>query len=220
MADTKITDLTVKTPTAITDEIPINDVAGGNVDKSITVGYIVNLLHKKINGSSGAAGDYFTTQNLTADSADVTTTALSSSIMTTIGVGAGTWKYRYTVICQGASTTVGIGIGLNHTGTATSLQKMVYAPTTRTPAATGAMDNDSATAGGQMMEAKAEAVLNVITGAVWTGFGAVNTNVILILEGIIVVTVSGSLELKISSETGGTAVRVMADSCLELVKLE
>lgn len=174
----------------------------------------------RIAGASGAAGADFTVQNLTADSADVTTTALSASIMTTTGLGAGTWKFRYTLICQGDSTTIGIGFGVNHTGTATLLQAIAYSTSTGGTAATGTLDNDTATVGGQMMEGKSENALNVVIGSTFAGWGAVDANHIVLLEGILVVTVSGNLELKIATETGGTAVRVMADSCLELVKIE
>ena len=47
-----------------------------------------------------------------------------------------------------------------------------------------------------------------------------NTDVMDVLEGLVVVTVSGSLELKIRTEVDTSAFRIMADSCLELIKLE
>ena len=39
------------------------------------------------------------------------------------------------------------------------------------------------------------------------------------MEGLIVVTVSGSLELKMATEVNASAVRIMADSILQLHKI-
>ncbi len=174
----------------------------------------------RIAGSSGAAGADITWQNLTANSADCTTTALCSAVMTTTGVGAGTWKYKYTLIYQSAATTTGIGFGIDHTGTVGQIQHMWYHLTTGGAAATGIGDNDTATAAGQLMEGKQESVDNTLIGSATAGVAVVNTDIMAILEGIIVVTGSGNLELKIASEVASSAVRVMADSTLELIKVE
>lgn len=174
----------------------------------------------RINGSSGAAGADTTWQNLTANSTDCTTTALCAAVMTTTGVGAGTWKFKYTIIYQTAATTTGIGFAINHTGTAGQYQAMWTHITTGGAAATGIGDSDTATAAGQLAEGKHEGALNALIGSTTAGVDAANTDIMAVLEGIIVVTASGDLELKIGSEVGSSAVRVMADSTLELLKIE
>ncbi len=173
----------------------------------------------RIAGSSGAAGADMTWQNLTANSADCTTTALCT-IMTTTGVGAGTWKFKYTLIYQTAAATTGISFGMNHTGTAGQYQAQWTHPTTGGAAATGIGDNDTATAAGQLMEGKNEGVLNAVIGSATVGVAVANTDILAVLEGIIVVTASGDLQMKMGSEVAASAVRIMADSTLELVKIE
>jgi hypothetical protein len=135
-------------------------------------------------------------------------------------VGAGTWKYKYTLIFQTAVTTTGIGFGVNHTGTVGQFQAMWTTITTGGNAATGVSDSDTATVAGQMAEGKQEGALNAVIGSATAGVDTANTDATAILEGIIVVTATGSLELKIASEVASSAVRIMADSTLELLKIE
>lgn len=174
----------------------------------------------RIAGNSGAAGADMTWQNLTVDSATCTTVALCAASMTTTGVGAGTWKFKYTLIYQTAATTTGIAFGINHTGTAGQFQAMWTHITTGGAAATGIGDNDAATVAGQLAEGKHEGVLNAVLGSATAGVAVANSDILVVLEGIIVTTASGNLELKLGSEVAGSAVRLMADSTLELVKIE
>ena len=173
----------------------------------------------RIAGSSGAAGADITWQNLTADSANCATTALCAAIMTTTGVGAGTWRFTYTIIYQTAATATGIGFGINHTGTAPTFKARWLHVTTGGAAATGIGDDVTATVGGQMAEGKSGSTLNAVIGSASAGVATINANILATLEGILVVTATGSLEFKIASETT-SAVRVMADSTLELLKIE
>lgn len=171
----------------------------------------------KIAGSSGAAGTDITLQKLTSNSSDVTTTTLSSSVMSTTGVGAGTWRFRYTIFYQTAATTTGIGFGINHTGAGTTMPAASWIQTTTGgAAATGVGDNVAGTVAGQLAEGKSGTTLNAIIGSASAGVAVINTNVMATLEGVIVVTNSGTLELKISSEVSSSAVRLMANSVLEL----
>lgn len=174
----------------------------------------------RINGSSGAAGSDMTWQNLTANSSTCGTTALCSAIMTTTGVGAGTWKFKYTLIWQSAATATGIGFGINHTGTVGEFQALWYGISTGGTAATGTFDSDTTTGGGQMAEGKHDNGLNAVIGSASAGVDAANADQTAILEGIIVVTATGQLELKIASEVASSNVLVKADSTLELMKIE
>lgn len=186
------------------------DQTGGGGGASIT----------RIAGSSGASGADITWQNLTSNSATCNTTALCAAIMTTTGVGAGTWKFKYTLIYQSAATTTGIGFGINHTGTVGEFQAMWSNATTGGAAATGIGDNDTTTVAGQLMEAKHDNGLNAVIGSASAGVATANADVLAVLEGIIVVTGSGNLELKIASEVASSNVLVKADSTLELLKIE
>lgn len=173
----------------------------------------------KISGNSGAAGSNITWQSLTANSVDVTTTTVSSSVMTTTGVGAGTWKAKYTVFYQTAATTTGIGFAINHTGTVSKYRGFWYHPTTGGAATTGTGDSDTATVAGQMIEGKHGSTLNAIIGSTTGGVDTINTDITAIIEATLIVTVSGSLELKLASEVDTSAVRITSGSILELLKI-
>ena len=174
----------------------------------------------RISGTSGAAGADITWQTLTANSVNCTTTALCSTVMTTTGVGVGVWGFRYQLIYQTAATTTGIAFAVNHTGTATLTGANWMHITTGRTAATGVGDNVAATVAGQMVEGKSCITLNAVCGSASAGAAVVNTNIMAVFEGTLEVTVSGSLELKLGSEIGGSAVLIMDDSSLELHKLE
>lgn len=173
----------------------------------------------RISGASGAAGADLTWQILTANSADITTIALSAAVMTTTGVGVGTWRFRYTLLYQTAALTTGIAFGVNHTGTVTKLRAQWQHITTGGAAATGVGDADTIVVAGQLIEGKQDFGLNAVLGSASGGVDTINRDIIAVVEGIIVVSVSGTLELKIATEVAGSAVRITASSMLELHKI-
>jgi hypothetical protein len=175
---------------------------------------------KRINGSTGEAGPYMTLQNLTGATLNCTTIALCNSVMTTTSVTPGTWKFKYTVIYQTAAVGTGIGFGINHTGTVSQFQAMWNHITTGGGAATGIGDDDATTVAGQLMEGKSDNTLNAVIGSATAGVATANSDILATIEGIIVVTATGNLELKIASEVNLSAVRLMEDSMLELTKIE
>lgn len=189
--------------------VGVINVAGGGGGSSIT----------RISGISGVAGADITWQVLTANSVDVTTTTLSASVMTTTNVGFGVWKFKYTILYQTAATGTGIGFGVNHTGTATMLQAAWRHITTGGAAATGIGDNDTSVVAGQLIEGKSEAILNNIIGSTSVGVAVANNTILAVLEGVLNVSANGNIELKIASEVGGSAVRIMTGSVLELHKI-
>lgn len=174
----------------------------------------------RIQGASGAAGADVTWQNLTADSSNCTTTTLCSAAMTTTGLGTGIWKFTYTVIYQTAATNTGIGFGINHTGSASQFQAHWRHVTTGNNAATGVGDSATSNEDGQIMEGKHGGTLNAVIGSTSAGVDTANADILAVIEGVIVVTGNGNLELKLVSERDGTAVRIMAGSTVELMKIQ
>lgn len=214
MADTKISGLTAATAAAAANEFAINE-AGSS--KKLTVQQISDFLFTRINGSSGAAGPYKTLQKLSADSADQTSTT-PGVVMTTTGVGVGTWLFKYQAIYQSAATTTGIKLNVNHTGTTGQFQSVMWFMDSAATAATGVGKGLSTAAIGSVPSAYAERVKDT-TSFASAGVTDINADIPVFLEGIVVVTVSGSLELKLGTEVAASAVRLMADSCLELTKI-
>jgi len=170
----------------------------------------------RINGSSGAAGQYVTWQKLSANAAANATTALAT-VMTTTGVGAGTWSFKYKVRYQSSATGTGVALVVNHTGTTGAFVASWWMVSTGAAAATGVADQVSAIVTGQMVEGKSERVKNTASSAS-AGVDTINADMLAVIEGFIVVTVSGSLELRHASETANST-QVMADTLLELNKV-
>ena len=200
MADTKISALPAVTVPAATDEYPVNQ---GGTSKKIVLA----------------------TFGLPRVKALASTHAISSATATEVtGLGpmtleAGTYEYRFQLIVQSATTSVGIGLGVNFTGTAAVRTILMMYPSTGTAAITGVFD-DVGAGTGQTMEHNVQTAFsttapNMINTA---GFVTQNSNVPVTIEGILVVTVSGDLELWHSSETA-TSTTVKAGSALTVVRV-
>lgn len=214
MADTKISALVAATGVADANEFAINEAGA---PRKVTAAQIEAYLHTAIAGNTGAAGQRQTTEVLIANSADVTVTT-QTTVMTITGVGAGTWRLKGTLIYQTAATTTGIGITLNHTGTLDRFVSNWIQITTGGAAATGIGDQASAVAAGQMVEGKAERVKDT-RSSFNVGVDTLNADELAVMDAILIVTLTGSLELKIATEIAGSAVRLMAGSTLELSKV-
>jgi hypothetical protein len=218
MADTKISALSAASAAAAANEFAINEAG---TSKKLTMAQIAAFLVTRIAGNSGAAGPFTTWQNLTANSADNTSNVTPTVVMTTTGVGAGTWKFKYTLIYQTAVTTTGIGIFVNHTGTVGQFASVWYQADVSATASTAVGLDVSNVASGQCLSAKVEATINTMSvTSISVGVVTANTDILVILEGIAVVTATGDLQLKIRSEVNTSAVRLMEDSLLELIKVE
>ncbi len=211
MPDSKISALTAVTTPDVAEEFAVND---GGVSKKITLGQIGDLLFTRVNGSSGAAGPYKTLQKLSANSADQTSVT-PGVVITTTGVGAGTWHFEYTLIFQTAATTTGIKIAVNHTGTVTTYQMFSQFLSTGGAAATGIHDGIAAAATAGLHEGHAERVVNTSSKAT-VGVATANANQLIVVQGIIVISATGSLEFKLGTEIAASAARLMANSVLEL----
>ena len=171
----------------------------------------------KISGNTGAFVADTTWETLTADSADVTSTT-QTTVMTLTGVGAGTYRFKGLLVYQTAATTTGIGITANHTGTVTRFVYNWYQVTTGGAAATGIADQVTSVAAGQLVEGKAERVKDT-RSSFTVGVDTINADELAQIEGVLIVTVTGSFEIKIATEIAASAVRLMAGSTIELHKI-
>lgn len=214
MPDTKISALTAVITPAAADEFGVNQ---SSTSKKMTLAQIAGYLCQRIDGNSGAAGEYKTLQKLSANSADQTSVT-PGVVMTTTDVGVGTWKFEYTLIFQSAATNIGISIANNHTGTVTSYIMHSDFLSTGGTAATGISDAISTGVTAGLHEGHAERVLNASSKAT-VGVATANANQLIVVRGIIAVSATGSLEFKLGSEIAGSAVRLMAESSLELTKI-
>ncbi len=206
MADSKVSALTAAAAALGANEIPINEAG---TSKKISVAQIET---------------YYRTRGLPtvfALTADHTISATTATEVTGLGpctLAAGTYVYTFSLIAQSATTTVGIGLGVNFTGTAAVRTILLTYPSTGTAAITGIFD-DVGAGTGQTMEHNVQTAFsttapNMINTA---GFVTINANVHVTIEGILVVTVAGDLELWHSSETA-TATSVKLGSSLVVIR--
>lgn len=213
MADSKISALTAVGTPALTDEIAVNQ---GGTSKKLTVQQIADLMQKRISGSSGAAGPYKTLQRLSSNAGANSTTTLAT-VMTTTGLQPGTYTFKYHIVYQSGATTTGVDFALAFaTGTVTKVVMQTVFITTGGAAAAGTA-TQATTATPNLAEGKAARALATKVGAS-IGVDTLNANMLVTLEGVLVVSVAGDLQLQHASEVAAAST-VQADTCLELTKV-
>lgn len=154
---------------------------------------------------------------LAADVANTTTTAAKITGLDQV-VGPGTWVFEYFVLYQTAATTTGIGFGCNHTGTVTSfVYDGSYVDTSAT-ASTGAPDQDALATTAQVMGAYAARAKSTTAPFLTASVDTLSADMLFLITGLAVVTVSGNLELYSKSEVAASAATVKAGSVLRLTR--
>lgn len=174
----------------------------------------------KISGSSGAAGNYTTWQTLSSNAAANATTTVAA-VMTTTGVGSGTWAFKYLIRYQSSATTTGVFFSIDHGGTVSTMVYHMTFVSTGGAAATGVADQVSGTNAGQLVEGKSARTDNATVAGGHTasaGVDTINADCLMVLEGIFTCSTSGSLILNHASETANST-QVMAGTTLELRKV-
>lgn len=157
------------------------------------------------------------TRALAADHTLASTTGTEVTGLEFAGVIPGAYRFHHALVCQSSATGTGIGLGINFTGTATA-RFVRWSVTTGTTTATGVPDDVSNNLTGAMVEGWANLAFtttapNTLNGGVATA----NADFMIIIEGILIVTALGNLELWHSSETAANT-SVKANSISGLLK--
>jgi hypothetical protein len=215
MADTKISALPAASAAAAANELAINE-AGAS--KKLTIAQIADYIWKRAAAATMAAGAYVTSLVLAANSADITGVA-QTTVMAITGVGPGRYRFEAQLIYQTTATTTGIDVSATHTGTTTQWLCEHRFSSTGNAASTAAASEAAAGATGNLYEAQGNRTKNAIIGAGTVSVDAANTDMMSVIEGFFVVTVSGDLQIKLAAEAAGLICRAMQGSSLELVKL-
>lgn len=169
-------------------------------------------------GTSIAAGADATWLVLAANSADITGVALTT-VMTVTGVGVGRYRFRVMLVYQATAVTTGIDVAVNHSGTTTQFLAEHRFSSTGGAAATAAASEAAAAATGNLYESQGQRTKNVAIGAGTVSVDAANADMMSIVEGFFVVSVSGDFQVKLAAEAAGLVVRAMQGSSVELCKL-
>ena len=199
MADTKVSALPAATvPLAGAELVP---VVQGGTSKRVAV--------------SDLRGEQ--TRTLTATQANSTVTAASATELEYTSLAAGTYLLKYWIVYQSAATTTGVEFRLNFTGTATRLVATWYTLTTGGAAATGVADQ-ATTLTAQMIEGKGQRANNAATGPT-QGVDTANADQFAVMEGVLTVTVAGTLQFMFNSEVAASAVTLQPGTTLTLQKV-
>lgn len=157
------------------------------------------------------------TASLAADHAISSTTATEVACGAT-ALPAGTYVFTYYIIAQSATTTVAPQFGINFTGTAAVRKFTLRYPSTGTAANTGVADDVGAALTGQIHESNPQTAFSTTApNLTHTGVATVNVDILYTIEGIMIVTAVGDLELWHGSETASSTT-VKAGTSLVLTK--
>ncbi len=191
MADTKISALTGATAAAAANEFAINEAG---VSKKLSLAQIQTFL-KEIR-----------TKQLGSDFTLTTTLAKATNIDQTLSVG--TWMFQYVVAYQSDTATVGCNFGVNFSGTQTTFVVQGTQFEATTAASTGAADQLHATFGLRSGGAgRAPSTTAAVVGSI--SVDTVSADMMVVVEGLVVVTVAGDLQLYGAKEAAGTGVQTM-----------
>jgi len=154
-------------------------------------------------------------------SANQTSSSVTPAKVTNLDqvAGPGTWAFQYFVRYQSSVTGTGVRFDVNHSGTVTSFvwnQRQVDVSAT---AATAAPDQDQIGAASAVMGAFASRAKGTAGRGTTLSVDTANADMLTIIEGLMVVTASGNLELYFGSEATGSTQTIMQDSALILTKI-
>lgn len=154
---------------------------------------------------------------LAADVNNSTTTAAVISGLTT-PVPVGIWKFQYMLLYQSSATTTGVKFSVNHTGTLTAyVANLTYVDNAAT-ASTGAASQNANASTAQVMGAYSARAKSVTASMGPTlSVDSANSDMLAIIDGLMVVTAVGNIELYHASETAAQTT-VKAGSILRLDK--
>lgn len=217
MADQKTSQATLETTPYPTDEWSVNQ---NGAWKKMSLAQVIGAIRKIISGGSGAANingvGTSTIQTLSAN-ATANSTTTNAVVMTTTALPVGTYVYKYVILAQSAATTTAHKFAVNFTGTQTKHVYSLFFPSAGVTAATGSISQ----------------AVNVTTGNVWahestrtnnttlgpgTDVDTINADIRYVIEGVLVVTVAGDLQLLHGSEVAAST-QVMANTSLVLERI-
>jgi hypothetical protein len=153
---------------------------------------------------------------LGADQSNSTTTMTEVTGLS-VATGTGTFKFDYDIVYQSGATTTGVKFAVNHAGTVTLFVVNMHGVSATTTASDGILDQDvDLTTGGLYNVQAQRAKLTTRTNAS-ISVDTANADMFYRIEGLLVCTVDGEIELWHGSEVAAIST-VKAGSSLELIR--
>lgn len=170
-----------------------------------------------VNGitKTNAAASVFVTK-LAADQSNSTTTLTNVTGLET-PVGVGTWMFEYYLLVQSAATTTGHRFSVNHDGTLTSFVAWLTYSSALGTASDANADQDIVTAAGGLLPVMAARAKSTTGWGFTITADTANADVFYMIQGILVCTVAGNIELYHGSEVAAAST-VKGGSSLRLTK--
>ena len=135
-----------------------------------------------------------------------------------LGLGAGTFTFKYSLICRSSNVLTGLALGVNFTGGVSTFVVQRRYVSTGVLLPTGLMTDVSAIPTGAFVEGQAARALSTTAPNLPnTGVLNVNQDCLTIIEGVIETSDVGSLELWHASE-GAVATTVQAKSMVVVTR--
>lgn len=201
MADTKISALTALTGAnvAVGDKIPIVDVSDTTMAASGTTKQMTFAELKVALGIYNAALASDATTNSTTTAAKIT--SLDTALP------AGTYVFQYFVRYQAGAATTGVKFSVNFTGTVTSFEvNMRWVDVSTVASASATMAPTQAGNTNNVMQAVSARAKSTAAGMGPTlSVDTLNADMLMIIEGTMVVTVAGNIELYHASEVAAAS---------------
>lgn len=212
MADTKMSAFTVDSTPDDADWIPYVDKdqggAGVHANRLLTFADLKAYLGSEV------------TKVTTSTQTSTSTTPAADTQMSGDSLDPGTYSYKAHVVWQGAATTTGISLYVRgNGGTVTRNCGHHYTTTTGGAATTGIADQATVAGTFQMIESRAWRANNTDPGP-HGGVDTANADQFSVIEGVIVVTATTTLQLMYRSEVAGSGVSIMAGSTLKYERVD
>ena len=137
----------------------------------------------------------------------------------TVPAGVGTYVFQYYILYQAAATGTGVRFSVNHDGTVTAFVYSWRWVDASATASTAAAHQAAVGAAGQVMGAMSARAKSTAGTGTTISVDAANSDMLAIIEGMMIVTVAGDLELWHGSEVAAQST-VKAGSSLLLTKTD
>lgn len=152
----------------------------------------------------------------TQSNSTITPTAITELTQSLV---PGTYLIKMWTLWSAAAAGTGVGIYLNGSGgTVTQNAGHFYTTTTGTTATTGIADQATAAASYQMIESRAWRANNTNPGA-FNGVDTAGGVQFAIMEAVVIVTATTSMQVMFVSDTAASAVNILAGTTLEVRKV-
>lgn len=132
--------------------------------------------------------------------------------------GIGTFVFSYFIRYRSTATANGVRFDVNHTGTVTSFVWNQRWVDTSSTASTAAPDQNEILAAGAVMGSFASRAKGTAGRGTTLSVDTVDVDMFMLIEGLMVVTVAGNLELYFGGETA-TSCTIEADTVLTLTEV-